>query len=114
MSGIFSITSASRSAGFKTKTCLILIIFILSGRSSLYITGPRTLKILKNSNLAKFNLLLGRVIQINIIFIFGVLYKKYTLSSFLRVSSLTLFLSANFLILLLKKIKFYQSLSYNS
>ena len=86
---------------------------MLSGRSSLYIINPRTLIILKNSNLVKFNLLLGLVVHINIIFVFSILYRKYTLSSFLRVSSCTLFLLINFFITLLKNIKFYRSLSYN-
>ena len=62
MLGIFFINGASRSTGFKTETYLILIIFILSEKSSLYITSPRTFKILKGPNLAKFNLLLNRVI----------------------------------------------------
>ena len=35
---------------------------MLSKKSSLYITGPRTLKILKDPNLAKSNLLLSHVI----------------------------------------------------
>ena len=61
------------------------MIFMLSGRFSLYITGFRTFKILKDPNLAKFNLLLGRVVWINIIFVLGVLYRRYTLIFFLRV-----------------------------
>ena len=113
MSGISSIDSASGSTGFKTEICLILIIFILFKRFNLYITGSRTLKILKDSNLAKSNLLLSRVVWINIIFVLGVLYKRYTLSFFLRVSPLTLFLLVNFFIFLLKKIRFYRSSSYN-
>ena len=48
-------------------------------------TGPKTLNILKDPNLAKFNLLLNRVVQINIIFVLSVLYKRYTLSPSLRV-----------------------------
>ena len=114
MFSISFIKSASRSASFKTKTYLILVIFMLSGRSSLYITSFRTFKILKDSSLAKSNLLLSRVIWINIIFMFGVLYKRYTLFFFLRVNSLTLFLLVNSFIFLLKKIKFCQSSSYNS
>ena len=86
---------------------------MLSGRFSLYMTGPKTLKILKDFNLAKSNLLLSRVVWINIIFIFGVLYKRYILFPSLRVSPLTLFLLANFFISLLKKIKSYRSLFYN-
>ena len=62
MSDIFFINGASGSTDFKTETCLTLIIFMLSGRFSLYVTNPRTFKILKDSNLAKFSLLLGRVI----------------------------------------------------
>ena len=87
---------------------------MLSGRSSLYIINSRTLKILKDFNLAKSNLLLGYVVQINIIFILGVFYKRYILFFFLRVSPLTLFISANSFIFLLKKIRFYQSSFYNS
>ena len=64
---------------------------MLSEKSSLYITGSRTLKTLKNSNLAKSNLLLNHVVQINIIFVLGVLCRKYTLFFFLKVSPLTLF-----------------------
>ena len=77
ISGIFFIKGVSGSAGFKTETCLILMIFMLSGRSSLYMTGSRTLKILKSPNLAKSNLLLGCVIWINIIFVLGVYYRRY-------------------------------------
>ena len=62
MSGIFFIKGASESANSKTKICLIFIIFMLSKRSSLYITDPKTLKILKNSNLAKSNLLLSYIV----------------------------------------------------
>ena len=87
---------------------------MLSGRSSLYVTNFRTFIILKDPNLAKFNLLLSLVIYINIIFILGILYKKYTLFFFLRVGPQTLFLLANFFIFLLKKIKFCRSLFYNS
>ena len=107
MSGISFINGNPGSTSFKTKIYLTLMIFILSGKFSLYITGPKTLKILKGSNLAKFNLLLSRVIQINIYFMFGILCRKYTLSFFLRVGPLTLFLLANFFILLLKKVKSY-------
>ena len=87
---------------------------MLSEKSNLYVTSPKTFIILKGFSLAKFNLLLSYVIQINIVFVLSVYYKRYTLSPFLRVGPLTLFLSANFFILLLKKIKFYRSLSYNS
>ena len=87
MSGIFSIRGASESANFKTKIYLIFMIFMLFGRFSLYVTGPRTLKILKGFNLAKSNLLLSYIVWINIIFVFGVLHKRYTLFFFLRVSS---------------------------
>ena len=45
---------------------------------------------------------------------FSVLYKRYTLFFFLKVSFLTLFLSANFFIILLKKTKLWRSSSYNS
>ena len=62
MSDISSIKDASESTNFKTEICLILIILMLSGKSNLYMTGPRTLIILKGSSLAKFNLLLGLVI----------------------------------------------------
>ena len=86
MSGIFFIKGASGSADFKTKICLIFVIFMLFKKSSLYMTGSRTLKILKGSNLAKSNLLLDRVVQINIIFMLGICCRKYTLSLSLRVS----------------------------
>ena len=63
------------------------MIFMLSKRFSLYVTGPKTFKILKNFNLAKFNLLLSFMVWINIIFVLGIFCRKYTLSLFLRVSS---------------------------
>ena len=110
---IFFIKGASGSAGSKTEICLIFVIFILSGRFSLYVTGSRTFKILKNSNLAKFSLLLDFVVWINVVFMFGVFYRRYILSLFLRVSSLTLLLLVNFLIILLKNTKFCLSSSYN-
>ena len=59
---------------------------MLSKRSSLYVTNFRIFVILKDFSLAKSNLLLGRVILINIIFILGILYKRYTLSPSLRVN----------------------------
>ena len=90
------------------------MIFMLFGRSSLYVTEPKTFIILKDSSLAKSNLLLSRVVLINIIFILGVLYRRYTLFFFLRVNPLTLFLLINFFIFLLKKVKFYWSLFYNT
>ena len=62
MSGMSFINGASKSANFKTETCLILVIFMLSGKSSLYIINFRTFEILNSSNLVKSNLLLGRVI----------------------------------------------------
>ena len=114
MSGIFSMRGASESANFKTKICLILVIFILSRRSSLYITNPRTFIILKDFNLVKSSLSLSLIILINIIFILGILYRKYTLFFFLRVSPQTLFLLVNFLITLLKNTRFYHSFFYNS
>ena len=86
---------------------------MLSWKSSLYVTGSRTFTILKNSSFIKSNLLLSLVVQINIIFMFGVLYRRYTLSFFLRVSSLTFFLLANSFISLLKKINFCLSFFYN-
>ena len=82
-----SIKGASGSINFKTEICLILVIFMLSKKSSLYITSFRTLKTLKSSNLAKFNLLLGRVVRINVVFVLGILCRRYTLFFFLRVSS---------------------------
>ena len=114
MSGISSIKDASGSAGFKTKTWRIFMIFMLSGRFSLYVTGSRTFKILKGPNLKKSNLLLGRVVWINIIFVLGILYRRYTLFFFLRVSPQTFLLLVNFFIILLKNTKFYRSLFYNS
>ena len=59
---------------------------MLSERSSLYVTGPRTFKILKGSNLVKSNLLLNLMILINIKFVLGILYRKYILFPPLRVS----------------------------
>ena len=91
MSGIFSIRGTSRSTGFKTKTCLILVIFILSKRSNLYVTSPRTFKILKGFNLVKSNLLLGLVVQINIIFVLGVFCKKIYFIFFFKSWSLNSF-----------------------
>ena len=106
ISGIFFIKGASGSAGFKTDIYLIFVIFMLSGRSSLYIISSRTFIILKGFSLTKSNLLLGRVVWINIIFVLSILYKRYTLFFFLKIGSLTLFLLANFFIFLLKKVKF--------
>ena len=60
---------------------------MLFGKSSLYVTGPKIFIILQGSSLAKSNLLLNCVILINIIFILGVLCRRYTLFSFLRVGS---------------------------
>ena len=80
---------------------------MLSGRSSLYMTSSRTLIILKDFNFTQFYDL------INVNFVFGVLFRKYTLSFFLKVSSLTLFLLATFFIFLLKKIKLFRSFFYN-
>ena len=80
ISGISFIKGISRSTNFKTEMWQILVIFMLSGRSSLYITGPRTLYILKNSNLVKFNLLLGFVVWINVIFVFSILCRRYTVT----------------------------------
>ena len=87
---------------------------MLLGRSSLYVTNSRTFKILKGSNLAKSNLLLSRVIQINIIFVLNIFYRRYTLFLSLRVNSLTFLLSINFLIILLKNTKFQQNLFCSS
>ena len=87
---------------------------MLSERSSLYVTGPKTIIILKNFSLVKSNLLLNLVIQINIIFVLGILHRKYTLFFLLKVGPQTFFLSANFFIILLKNTKFYCSSSYNS
>ena len=114
MSGIFFIRGASGSTNFKTEICLILVIFILSEKSNLYVISPRTFKTLKDSNLAKSNLLLDRVVQINIIFISSVLYRRYTLSLFLRVGPQTLLLLANFFIILLKNTIFCRSSFCNS
>ena len=68
------------------------MILILSGRSNLYITNSRTLYILKDFNLAKSNLSLSFMVWINIIFMFSILYRRYTLFFFLRVNPLTLVL----------------------
>ena len=86
MSDIFFIKGASGSTNFKTKIYLIFIIFMLSKKSNLYIINSKTFIILKDSSLIKFNLLLGRVILINIIFILGILYRRYTLFFSLKVS----------------------------
>ena len=86
ISDIFSIRGASESTNFKTEICLIFVIFMLSKRFSLYVTDPRTLIILKGSSLAKSNLLLSRVVLINVIFILDILYRRYTLSPSLRVN----------------------------
>ena len=113
ISGISFIRGISESTNSKTEICLILMIFMLSGKFSLYMTGPRTLKILKDFSLTKFNLLLSYMVWINVIFILGVLYRRYTLFFFLRVSPQIFLLSANFFIILLKNTKFYLSSSYN-
>ena len=47
-------------------------------------TGPRTFIILKDPNLVKSNLSLGFVVQINIIFVFSVFYRRYTLFFFFK------------------------------
>ena len=62
MSGIFFIRGTSGSINFKTKIWRILVIRILSGRFSLYITNPRTLIILKDLSLVKSNLLLSLIV----------------------------------------------------
>ena len=105
MSSIFFIRDAPGSANFKTKIWRIYVIRMLSGSFSLYITGPKILTILKNFSFVKFNLLLGLTILISIILILSVLYRKYTLFLFLRVSSQNLFLLANFFIALSKEIR---------
>ena len=89
------------------------MILILSRKFSLYITSPRTLTILKDPSFAKFNLSLSLMVWINIILIFNILYRRYTLFLSLRVSLQTFFLLANSFIFLLKKVKFCQSLFYN-
>ena len=85
ISGISSIKGVSGSANFKTEICLIFVTFMLFGRFSLYITNSRTFKILKGSNLVKSNLLLDRVVWINIIFVLSILYRRYILFFFLKV-----------------------------
>ena len=75
----------SKSTNFKTKICLILMIFMLFGKFSLYITGSRALKILKGPSLAKSNLLLSYMVWINIVFVLSIYYRRYTLSPFLKV-----------------------------
>ena len=62
MSSMSFIRGASGFTNFKTKIYLILIIFMLSGRFSLYVTGFRTFIILKDLSLVKFNLLLNLVV----------------------------------------------------
>ena len=73
ISGIFFIRDVPGSTNFKTKIWRILIIYILLGRFSLYITGSRTFTILKDSSFIKSNLLLSLMFRIKIIFVFGVL-----------------------------------------
>ena len=98
MSGISFIWGVSESTNFKTKMWQIYIILILFRRSNLYVTNPRTFAILKSSSFVKFSLLLSLVVWINIIFVFGVLCRRYTLFLFLRVGPWTFFLVANFFI----------------
>ena len=47
---------------------------MLSEKFNLYMISSRTLKILKGFNLAKSNLLLGYITQINFIFVLSILY----------------------------------------
>ena len=47
---------------FKTKIWRILVILMLSGKSSLYVTSSKTFIILKGLSLVKSNLLLGFVV----------------------------------------------------
>ena len=54
--------SAPKSTNLKTKICLIFVIFMLSKKFSLYVTSPKTFKILNNSSLAKSNLSLSYII----------------------------------------------------
>ena len=113
ISGIFFIRSISRSANFKTKIWRIYISYVLSGRSSLYMISFRIFAILKGFNFVKFNLLLSLVVQINIIFMFNIFYRRCILFFFLRVGPQTLFLLVNFFITLLKNIRLSRSLFYN-
>ena len=77
-------------------------------------TGPRAFIILKDFSLVKSNLLLGLMIWINIIFVFSIFYRKYIfIFFFLRVGPRTLFLSANFFIILLKNIRLCCNFFYN-
>ena len=55
---------------------------MLSKKSSLYVTGSRTFKILKDPSLAKSNLLLNLMVLINIIFMFSVFIEDTLYSSF--------------------------------
>ena len=84
MSDISSISGASGSTNSKIEICRILVILILSGRSSLYVTSSRTFKILKGFSLAKSNLLLNLIVWINIVFVLGILYRRYTLFFFFK------------------------------
>ena len=86
---------------------------MLSGKFSLYVTGSRAFKTLKDFDLIKFDLSLGLVIQINIIFVLDIFCRRYTLFLFLKVSPQTLFLLANFFIFLLKNIRSYRGLFCN-
>ena len=61
MFDIFFIKGISGSANFKIKIYRILVILMLFERFSLYVTNPRTFKILKSPSLAKFNLLLNLI-----------------------------------------------------
>ena len=85
MSGTSSIRGISGSTNSKTETWRIFIIYMLSGKSSSYITRPKIFIILKGSSLIKSNLLLGLMIWINVIFMFSIFFKRYTLSFSLRV-----------------------------
>ena len=62
MSGIFFMRDASGSTNFKTIIYRILVILMLTEKSSLYVTGPKTFEILKGPSLVKSNLLLGLTI----------------------------------------------------
>ena len=62
MSGISFMSGASGSTNFKTKTCRILVILILSKRSSSYVTDSRIFETLKDPNLIKSNSSLGLVV----------------------------------------------------
>ena len=113
MLGVSSITSTSGSAGSSIEICRIYKIFIRSRSFNSYISGSNTFAIQNDPNFIKSNLSLGLVIQIKVVLVLDIYCKKYTLSSFFRISLLILKVSAYFFIFLLKNSMSLLKLSYN-